>query len=47
MFDQGTLFEITVLGNNISGRIQGTGVSVAGLVPQTAIFEVTFEGVKE
>ena len=47
MFDQGTLFEITVLGNNISGRIQGTGVSVAGLVPQTAIFEVTFEVVKE
>ena len=47
MFDQGATFEITVSGNSISGRIQGTGSSVAQLVPQTAIFEVTFAGVRK
>ncbi len=47
MFEQGALFKITVSGNSISGWIKGTGISVAGLAPQTAIFEATFEGIKE
>ncbi len=47
MFNRGALFEIIVSGNNISGRILGTGESVAQLVPQTAIFEATFSGSKK
>ena len=47
MFNRGALFEITLSGNNISGWIQGTGGSVAQLVPQTALFEATFSGSKK
>lgn len=46
MFSTTTNFEITVSGNRISGNISATGSSVAGLAPQTAIFELSFNGVK-
>jgi hypothetical protein len=47
MFREGTVFELTIIGQQISGTIRGSGSSVAGLVPQEAIFEARFEGRKK
>jgi hypothetical protein len=46
MFGQAATFELTVTGAAIEGWILATGVSLAGLAPQTAVFEVAFQGVK-
>jgi hypothetical protein len=46
MFGQAATFELTVTGAAIEGWILATGVSVAGLAPQIAVFEVSFQGVK-
>jgi hypothetical protein len=47
MFDAQTRFEMRISGGNITGSIKGTGHSIAGLAPQTAIFELTFSGKKQ
>jgi len=46
MFDKGLLFQMMVSGNNISGWIKGTSSSIAGLVPQSAVFQANFQGSK-
>lgn len=46
MFDKSATFEMIVSGNSISGWFQETGISAAGLAPQTAIYKITFDGVK-
>ncbi len=46
MFAEGASFELTIVGNTLSGTIRGEGRSVAGLVPQTAILEATLSGSK-
>jgi hypothetical protein len=45
-FQDGMSFELTVAGNAIRGSISGSGRSVAGLVPQTAILEATLTGTR-
>jgi hypothetical protein len=46
-FGDAMSFEFTISGGAVTGSIGGTGQSVAGMVPQTAIFQATFTGVRK